>query len=136
MKSIQEIQEEIIEEFKGKDVYSYLIELGKNLPSLDEKYKIEENLIKGCLVKTWFYCKIEGEKVFYFIDSNSLLIRGIIALLIRIFSGKKIQEIKKAEIFFPEGIGLKEEFLPFRENSIWKLVNQIKSVPEACKENL
>lgn len=128
--TIQEIQEEIISEFKifndWTNKYSYLIKLGKDLSPIDPKYKTEDNLIKGCQVKTWFHSTFKDGKIFYDIDSNSIIIKGIIALLIRILSGQKPEDIKKADLYFIDKIGLRENFSPIRPNSLWKLVNRIK----------
>lgn len=129
--TIEEIQEEIIQEFKTfnnlMDKYNYLIELGKNLPPIDSKYKTEDNLIKGCQVKTWFHSIFKDGKLFYYIDSNSDIIKGFIVLLIRIFSDQKPRDIENAELIFVDKIDLlKENFSPFRANSLWKLLNQIK----------
>jgi len=130
--TIQEIQEEIINEFKIFDNWlernNYLIKLGKELPPIDSKYKTDENLIKGCQVKTWFHSTFKDGKVFYEIDSSSLIIRGIIALLIKVLSGQKPEDIKNAELYFIDKIGLRENFSPLRANSLWKVVNQMKSV--------
>ena len=129
--TMQEIQEEIINEFKifdnWMDKYNYLIKLGKDLPPIDSQYKIEDNLIKGCQVKTWFHSAFKDRKVFYDIDSRSVIIRGIIALLIRVLSGQKPEEIKNADLYFIDKIGLRENFSPVRANSLWKLVNRMKS---------
>jgi len=132
--TINEIQEEIIKEFEKfntwQEKYNYLIKIGKNLPPLDEKYKTEENLIKGCQVKTWFHSTFKDGKLFFEIDSLSLIVRGIIALLIRIFSGQKPEDIKNASLDFVKKIGLEENFSPFKENSLFKIVNRIKSEAE------
>jgi cysteine desulfuration protein SufE len=129
--TIQEIQEEIINEFKifdnWVDKYNHLIKLGKDLPPIDSKYKTEDNLIKGCQVKTWFHSTFKDGKVFYDIDSRSTFIRGIIALLIKVLSGQKPENIKNADLYFIDKIGLKENFSPIRSNSLFKLVNKIKS---------
>ncbi len=129
--TIQEIQEEIIDEFKIFDNWidkcNHLIQLGKNFPPIDLRYKTEENLIKGCRVETWFYSAFQDGKIFYHIDSNSTVTKGIIVLLIRILSGQKPEDIQNAELYFIDKIGLRENFLPIRANSLWKLVNQIKS---------
>ncbi|MFH1551514.1 MAG: SufE family protein [bacterium] len=128
---IQEIQEEIISEFKNLDNWMdkdiYLIKLGRSLPPIDSKYKIEDNLIKGCQVKTWFHSAFKDRKVFYDIDSSSIIIRGIIALLIRVLSGQKPEDIKNVDLYFIDRIGLRENFSPLRANSLWKLVNKMKS---------
>lgn len=129
--TIQEIQEEIIQEFKNfnnwMEKYNYLIKLGKELPPIDSKYKTEDNLIKGCQVKTWFYSEFKDGKVFYEIDSSSLVIKGIIALLTRVLSDQKPKDIENAELYFIDEIGLRENFSPVRANSLWKLVNRMKS---------
>jgi cysteine desulfuration protein SufE len=129
--TIQELQEEIIKEFKifnnWTDKDNYLIKLGKNLPPIDLKYKTEDNLIKGCQVKTWFCSIFKDGKVFYNIDSSSIIIKGIIALLIRVLSGQKSEDIKNADLYFIDKIGLRKNFSPIRANSLWKLVNQMKS---------
>ena len=128
--TIQEIQEEIINEFKNfddwMDKYNYLIKLGKDLPPIDPKYKTEEYLIKGCQVETWFHSTFRDGRVFYDIDSKSMVTKGIIALLMRVLSGQKPEDIKNTDLYFIDKIGLRENFSPTRENSLWKLVNQIK----------
>lgn len=129
--TIQETQEKIIDEFKGldnwDDKHNYLIKLGKDLPSIDPKYKIEDNLIRGCQVKTWFYPTFKDGQVFYNIDCLSAMIKGIIALLIRILSGQKPEDIKNADLYFIDKIGLSEDFSPRRDNSLFKLMNKMKS---------
>jgi len=129
--TIQEIQEEIIQEFKTlenwMDQYSYLVKLGKDLPPIDLKYKTEDHLIKGCQVKTWFHSTFKDGKVFYDIDSNSIIIKGVIALLIRVLSGQKPEDIKNADLYFINKIGLGGNFSPLRPNSLWEMVNQMKS---------
>jgi len=128
--TIQEIQEEIIQEFKifnnWMDKYNYLIRLGKDLSPIDSKYKIEDNLIKGCQVKTWFHSTFRDGKVFFDIDSSSIMIRGIIALLVKTLSGQRPEDIKNADLYFIDRIGLREDFSPIRANSLWELVNRIK----------
>lgn len=129
--TIQEIQEEIINEFKNFDSWmdkdNHLIKLGKDFPPIDSKYKTEDNLIKGCQVTTWFHSVFKNEKVFYNIDSSSLLVKGNIALLVKTLSGQKPGDIKNADLYFIDKIGLRENFSPFRANSLWKIVNKIKS---------
>ena len=129
--TIQKIQKEIISEFKvfdnWMDEYNYLIKSGKDLPSIDSKYKIEDNLIKGCQVKTWFHSTFKDGKVLYDIDSRSVIIRGIIGLLTRVLSSQKPEDIKNADLYFIDKIGLRENFSPVRANSLWKLVSRMKS---------
>ncbi|MBU0898182.1 MAG: SufE family protein [Patescibacteria group bacterium] len=128
--TIQEEQEKIINEFKifdnWLDKYNYLIKLGKNLLSIDLKYKIADNLIKGCQVKTWFYFTSIDGKIFYYIDSESAVIKGIIVLLTKILSGQKLEDIKNADLYFIDKIGLREHFSPVRANSLFKMVSLIK----------
>jgi len=129
--NIQETQEEIINEFKNfenwMDKYNYLIKLGKGLPPMDSKCKTEDNIIKGCQVKTWFHSTFKEGRVFYDIDSISIIIKGFIALLIKTLSGQKPEDIKNTDLYFIDRIGLRENFSPLRANSLWKLVNRIKS---------
>lgn len=135
--TVQETQEEIISEFKifdnWLDKYNYIIKLGKNFSPIDEQYKTEDNLIKGCQVKTWFHSAFKDGKIFYDIDSSSIIIRGIIALLTRVLSGQKPEEIKNADLYFIDKIGMRENFSPIRANSLWKLVNQIKQNAALCE---
>jgi len=126
----QETQKEIIGEFKKfndwMDKNSYLVKLGKNLPTIDSKYKTEKYLIKGCQVKTWFHSAFIDGKVFYDIDSESMIVRGIIALLVRVLSGQKPEDIRNADLYFIDQAGLRENFSPTRANSLFKIANQIK----------
>lgn len=128
--TIQKIQEKIISEFKGfdnwTDKYNYLIKLGKDLPSIDPKFKIDDCLIRGCQVKTWFHSSHKDGKVFYDIDSESMIVRGIIALLIKVLSGQKPENIKNADLYFIDETGLRENFSPVRANSLFKILNRIK----------
>jgi len=129
--NIQKIQKEIISETKGlnnwMDKYNYLIKLGKNLPPIDPKYKIEENLIKDCQAKIWVHSTLRDGKVFYEIDSHSVIMRGVITLLIRILSGQKPEDIKNAELYFIDKSGLKEICPSSRMDIFLKLVNRMKS---------
>jgi cysteine desulfuration protein SufE len=131
--TIQEIQEKIIQETKGlnswMDKYNYLIKLGKALPPMDSEYKTEENFIKDCQVKIWVHSTFKDGKVFYRIDSNSIIIKGIVVLLMRVLSGQKPEDIKNADLYFVDKIGLREKFLPTHQaNNLWKLVNKMKEI--------
>lgn len=129
--TIEERQEEIINEFKNfdnwMDKYNYLIKLGKDLPPMDSKYKIEDNLIRGCQVKTWFHSTFRNGKVYFDIDSISAIIKGFIVLLIRVLSAQKPEDIKNTDLYFIDKAGLRESFSPLRANSLFKLVNRMKS---------
>jgi cysteine desulfuration protein SufE len=129
--SINNIQEEIIKEFENLnnelEKYNYLIRLGKNLKPIDSKYKTDDYLIRGCQVNTWYYSTFRDGKVFYDIDSSSLIIRGIISLLVRTLSGQKPEDVENTDLYFIDKLGLRENFSPIRVNSLWKLVNRMKS---------
>ncbi len=129
--TIQETQEEIISEFKVFDNWldrnNYLIKLGKSLPPIDPRRKTEENLIKGCQVRTWYSSVFKDGRVFYEIESASGIIKGIIVLLIKILSGQRPEEIKNADLYFIDKAELRENFSPLRANSLWKLLNRMKS---------
>ena len=110
--TIKEIQEEIIDEFSMFDDwmerYEYIIELGKSLPIINDDYKLEENLIKGCQSKVWLYSELENDTIKYTADSDAILTKGIVALLLRVFSEQKPKDILAAETGFIDDIGLKE----------------------------
>jgi len=128
--TIKEIQEEIIDEFSMFDDwmerYEYIIELGKSLPIIDAQYKLDENLIKGCQSKVWLYSELEEDTIKYTADSDAILTKGIVALLLRVFSGQKPADILGAETNFIDEIGLKEHLSPTRANGLVSMVKQIK----------
>lgn len=128
--TIREIQQEIIDEFSMFDDwmerYEYIIELGKSLPIIDEKYKVEENLIKGCQSKVWLHSDLNESKVIFSADSDAILTKGIVALLLRVYSGQKPADILTAETEFIDKIGLKEHLSPTRANGLISMLKQIK----------
>ncbi len=128
--TIKELQEEIVDEFAMFDDwmqrYEYIIELGKSLPLIDEEYKVDENLIKGCQSKVWLKGQQENEKVVFTADSDAILTKGIIAILIRVFSNQKPQEIIEADMSFIDEIGLKEHLSPTRANGLVSMIKNIK----------
>jgi cysteine desulfuration protein SufE len=128
--TIKEIQEEIIDEFSMFDDwmerYEYIIELGKSLPIINEEYKLDENLIKGCQSKVWLYSELENDTIKYTADSDAILTKGIAALLLRVYSGQKPSDILTAETKFIDEIGLKEHLSPTRANGLVSMVKQIK----------
>ena len=130
MSSIQEIQQEIIEEFEMFDDwmqrYEYMIELGKSLPLIDEKYKIEENLIKGCQSKVWVHAEFNDNKIEFTADSDAIITKGIIAILIRVFSNQSPKAIIEANTDFIDEIGLKEHLSPTRANGLVSMIKQLK----------
>lgn len=130
MSTIKEIQEEIVDEFSMFDDwmqrYEYIIELGKTLPLIDEQYKKEENLIKGCQSQVWLHADRVDDKVVFTADSDAILTKGIIAVLIRAFSNQKAVDIMKADTSFIDEIGLKEHLSPTRANGLVSMLKQIK----------
>ncbi len=130
MSTISKIQEEIIDEFSLFDDwmgrYEYLIELGKSLPLIDEQYKTEENIIKGCQSRVWLHAENDGQKVIYTADSDAILTKGLIALMIRVLSHHTPEEIVKADMDFVDKIGLKEHLSPTRANGLLSMIKQMK----------
>ena len=128
--TIKEIQEEIIDEFsmfdECMDRYQYIIDLGKSLPIIESKFKLDENLIKGCQSKVWLYSELENDMIKYSADSDAILTKGIAALLIRVYSGQKPNDILTAETRFIDEIGLKEHLSPTRANGLVSMIKQIK----------
>jgi cysteine desulfuration protein SufE len=128
--TISETQHQIVEEFsvftEWLDKYAYLIELGKALPSYDEKHKVEQNLIQGCQSRVWLNAELADGKITYTADSDAIITKGIIALLIRAFSGQTPQDIIGAELTFIDQIGLRENLSPTRANGLLSMVKQMK----------
>lgn len=130
MKAINEIQDEIIEEFgifdDWMDKYNYLIELSRNLPLINPEYKINDYLISGCQSKVWLYAEYNDGIINFTADSNAIITKGIIALLIRVLSGHKPQEIMDVDLYFIDEIGLRQNLSPTRSNGLLALIKQIK----------
>ena len=128
--TIKEIQNEIVDEFSMFDDwiqrYEYIIELGKALPLIDEKFKTEENIIKGCQSKVWLQGEEKEGKIVFTADSDAILTKGIIAILIRVFSNQKPAAILEANTDFIDEIGLKEHLSPTRANGLVSMIKQIK----------
>lgn len=128
--SIQEIQDEIIDEFSmfddWEERYQYMIDLGKTLPLIDDSYKTDDNLIKGCQSKVWVHAKMENDKVAFTADSDAIITKGIIAILIRVFSNQHPQDIIDADTDFIDKIGLKEHLSPTRANGLVSMIKQLK----------
>lgn len=129
--TINEIQDEVIEEFADfddwMDKYQMLIDLGNDLGTLDEKYKTEQNLIDGCQSRVWLQCDYVDGKLVFSAESDALIVKGIIALLIRVVSGHTPEEIRDADLYFIEKIGLKDHLSPTRSNGLLAMVKQIKA---------
>ena len=128
--SIKEIQEEIIEEFAMFDdwmqKYDYLIELSKDIPLISEEYRLNENLIKGCQSKVWLHARQIDGKVIYTADSDAIITKGIAALLIRVLSEQKTEDILENEMYFIDAIGLKEHLSMTRSNGLVSMIKQMK----------
>ena len=128
--SIKEIQDEIVDEFSMFDDwmqrYEYIIELGKNLPLIEEAAKTDDNLIKGCQSKVWLQGQQNGDKIVFTADSDAILTKGIIAILIRAFSNQKSADILNADMDFIDEIGLKEHLSPTRANGLVSMIKNIK----------
>ena len=128
--TINEIQDEVIEEFSSftdwMDKYQLLIDLGNELEPLDEKYKTESNLIDGCQSRVWLQADLIDGKMVLQAESDALIVKGIVALLIRVLSGHSPQEVLHADLYFIEQIGLKEHLSPTRSNGLLAMLKQIK----------
>lgn len=135
--TIKEIQEQIIGEFEiftdWMDRYEYLIDLGKSLPPFDAAYKKPEYLIEGCQSKVWLYPSFNDGIITFTADSDALITRGIVALLVRVFSGRTPDEIINADIYFVDKIGLRENLSPTRSNGLLAMMKQIRLYAIAFK---
>jgi cysteine desulfuration protein SufE len=127
---INEIQDQIVEEFEifddWMDKYNYLIDLSKSLPIIDEKYKKPEYLIEGCQSRVWLRADMENGNLVYTADSDAVITKGIISLLIRVMSGRQPEEIINNDLYFIDKIGLKENLSPTRSNGLVSMVKQMK----------
>lgn len=130
MNSIKAIQDEIIEEFSlfedWMQRYEYMIELGKSLPLINNDYKTDKYIIKGCQSKVWVHASLDGDKLKFTADSDAIITKGIIAILIRVFSDQNPKDILEADTDFIDKIGLKEHLSPTRANGLVSMVKQIK----------
>lgn len=128
--TIESIQEEIIDEFSMFDDwmqrYEYMIDLGKSIPLIQDFNKTDENLIKGCQSKVWLNAELKEDKVAFTADSDAIITKGIIAILLRVFSDKKPEEILAANTNFIDEIGLKDHLSPTRANGLVSMIKQIK----------
>ncbi len=131
MKTINELQDEVVAEFSDfddwMDKYQMLIDLGNDLDTLNDKYKTEQNLIDGCQSRVWLQCDNVDGKLMFSADSDALIVKGIVALLIQVLSGHTPKEILDADLYFIEKIGLREHLSPTRSNGLLAMVKQIKA---------
>ncbi len=127
---IQEIQNEIVEEFSlfedWMQKYEYIIELGKSIQPIDNKNKVDSNLIKGCQSKLWLHAELKEGKVIYTADSEAIITKGIAAVLLRVFSNQTPVDIIDSNVNYIDEIGLKEHLSPTRANGLMSMVNQLK----------
>lgn len=138
--NIQEIQNDIIDEFSmfenWEERYQYMIDLGKTLPLIDEQYKTKEHIIKGCQSKVWVHAEMNNGKVEFTADSDAIITKGIIAILIRVFSNQSPKDIIEANTDFIDKIGLKEHLSPTRANGLVSMIKQLKMYAIAYQTQL
>lgn len=138
--SINELQDQIIEEFsmldEWMDRYSYLIELGNGLDNFSEEYRTNQNLIEGCQSKVWLHGELKDGKIYFFADSDAIIVKGIVALLIKVLDGRSPSEILDADLYFIDKVGLKEHLSPTRSNGLVAMVKQMRMYALAYKTKL
>ena len=130
--TLEEIKDQIVEDFsmydEWLDKYEYLIELGKKLPPYPEEDKTDDKLIKGCQSRVWLNYKVEGGKIFFLADSDAIITKGIISLLVEVYSGRTAGEIAADDFSFLDSIGLKENLSPTRANGLVSMISTIKRI--------
>ncbi len=140
MTSIETIKNDIISEFSlfedWMEKYEYIIELGKSIPLIDPKFKVDDNLIKGCQSKVWIHAELKNNNVFFYADSDAIITKGIIAILIRVFSNQEPKNILESDTKFIDRIGLKEHLSPTRANGLVSMIKQIKIYALAFKNKI
>ncbi len=138
--SINEIQDQIIEEFglfdDWTDKYEYIIELGKKLPDLDVKFKTDDNKIKGCQSNVWLTSELEGDKLNFFADSDAVIVKGLVSMLIRVLSGHTPEQVATADLYFIDKIGMTQHLAQTRSNGLLSMVKQIKFYGLAYKAKM
>lgn len=135
--TINEIQDKIIEEFSdlndGFDKYQYIVNLGRSLEPLNKEYKTEEYLISGCQSNVWLKAEILENKIYFSADSDSLIIKGIISLLLRVVNNQSPVDILNKELYFIDRTGLRSKLSPARGNGLFSMISQIKTFAENCR---
>jgi cysteine desulfuration protein SufE len=136
--NIEDTQQAIIADFSvyedWMDKYTYLIELGNELEPIDAAYKVDQNLIRGCQSRVWLQQRLEGDLLIFEAESDALIVKGLVALLLKVFSGRTPQEILDAEPYFIDEIGLRQHLSPTRSNGLMAMVKQIKLYALAYKQ--
>lgn len=137
--TINEIQDELIEDFAfytdWMEKYEYIIQLGKEVPLIDEQYKTDEYIIKGCQSKVWLYPEMKDGKVYFTADSDAIITKGLVSLMVKVLSGHTAKEIVEAELYFVDQIGLKEHLSPTRANGLLSMIKQMKLYALALQVN-
>lgn len=138
--TIQKIQNEIVDEFSmfedWMQRYEYMIELGKTLPLIEDQYKTDANIIKGCQSRVWVHAELQDEKLVFTADSDAIITKGIIAILVRAFSNQSPKDIIEADTEFIDQIGLKEHLSPTRANGLVSMIKQLKLYAVAYQTQL
>ncbi|OBX25288.1 cysteine desulfuration protein SufE [Gelidibacter algens] len=138
--TIKAIQEDLIDEFSmfedWEERYQYMIDLGKTLPLIEDAYKTQDNVIKGCQSKVWVHAEMDDDKVVFTADSDAIITKGIIAILIRVFSNQHPKDIIAADTDFIDEIGLKEHLSPTRANGLVSMIKQLKMYAIAYQTQL
>ena len=128
--TIKEIQDELISDFsfmdEWMDKYEYIIQLGKDLPLIDAKYKTPDNLIKGCQSQVWLHAELQDGKLIFTADSDAVITKGLVSLMVTVLSGHTPKEIAEAEIYFIDEIGLRSHLSPTRSNGLLSMLKQMK----------
>lgn len=136
--TINEIQDELIDDFEffgdWMEKYEYIIQLGKDLPSLNEEYKQEQYIIKGCQSKVWLYPEMKNNNLYFYADSDAVITKGLVSLMIKVLSGHSPQEIAKTDLYFIDKIGLTEHLSPTRANGLLSMIKQMKMYALALQE--
>jgi cysteine desulfuration protein SufE len=131
MSTINQIQDELIEEFglfeDWADKYEYLIDLGKKLAPMPEEFKTEENVIKGCQSKVWLHAEKQGDQILFFADSEAIIVKGMISMLIRVLSNHTPAEIMQSDLYFIDQIGMSQHLAQTRSNGLVAMVKQMKN---------
>lgn len=140
MPSINEIQDEIIDDFSlfddWSDKYGYIIELGKKLPPLEESLKTDDLIIKGCQSRVWLHAKLEGEVIIFTADSDAIIVKGLVYLLVKVLSGQTPADIVANELYFMEKIEMAQHLSPTRNNGLLAMVKQMKLYALVLKTQL
>ena len=138
--TIREIEKEIVDEFsffpEWMEKYEHLIDLGKNLPLIKEKYKTEDHLIKGCQSRVWLHAELDNDRIKFSADSDAVITKGIIALMVRVLNNQEPKDILDADLSFIDEIGLKEHLSPTRSNGLVSMIKQMKLYAVALQAKL